>query len=65
VPRNQLLGGTIGGVLAGFALLALLRLYQGGELFGSERMTVVRAGIGVCLVALGLWAMARTSRGSG
>jgi hypothetical protein len=57
--RRQLLAGSTAGLLAGIALVAGLRLYQGGELFESPRMTLVRAAIGVCLVALGLWTLGR------
>lgn len=56
---NQLLLGSLGGLVAGVALVAGLRLYQGAELFGSGRMTLARAAIGVCFVALGLWTYRR------
>jgi hypothetical protein len=63
VRSRQLLLGSIGGVAAGLALVAGLRLYQGAELFASPRMTLVRAAIGVCFVVLGLWTLARAAPG--
>jgi hypothetical protein len=53
--RRQLLAGSTAGLLAGTALVSGQRLDHGGELFESPRMTLVRAAIGVCLVALQLW----------
>lgn len=63
MPRKQLIGGTVGGAVAGVVLIAALRLHQGGELFASAHMTLLRAGIGVCLVALGLWTLRRAAPG--
>lgn len=60
---RQLVLGAIGGIAAGVVLVVGLRLYQGAELFESARMTLVRAGIGACLVALGLWTFARAAPG--
>ena len=60
---RQLLLGAVGGAAAGLLLVAGLRLYQGSTLFESPRMALVRLGIGVCFVALGLWTFARAAPG--